>query len=130
MRFNINMDNKEQFERDLIVPEPGDYDLTIRNVPKLEKSKSSNNQICKLELEGETEGGKFVVFDNLVATDESQWKWYQCWRACGFSDEEITEGIELEDMRGLTLRARLSQEVYEGKPQARLKQYLYERDAQ
>jgi len=129
-RININMDDPSQYEKTFVVLEPGDYTFTITNRLKLEKSKTSENQICKIELSTELEDGTVAkVFDNLVQGEKSQWKWYQFFRACGFDDNAIKEGIDLDDLLQMTVRAKIKQEMYNGEPQARVSRYLYEGSA-
>lgn len=129
-RINIDMTDPTQYEKEFVVLEPGDYTFTVTNRPKLQKSATSDNQICKIELTTELEDGTTaMVFDNLVQGEKSSWKWYQFFRACGFGDAEITEGIDLDDLLQMTVRAKIKQEMYNGNPQARVARYLYEGSA-
>jgi len=126
-KINIDMNDPKQYEKEFVVLEPGDYNFTITNRLKFEKSKSSDNQICKVELTTELEDGTTSkVFDNLVYSPSAQWKWYQFFRACGLSDDEIKAGPDLEDFYQMSLRAKIKQTTYNGEPQARVAKYLYE----
>jgi hypothetical protein len=130
MKIQINMDDPSKFEKELVVPEPGDYDVIIDNRIKSEKAKSSGNMICKVELAGHLEDGTaFKVFDNLVQTEESQWKFYQFFRSLGFTDEDIAAEIELDDTYQMPLRVKLKQEIYKGEAKAKVARYLYEKTA-
>ncbi len=136
-RISLPMENGgAEYEKEFIVLEPGDYDFIVANRPTIEKSKSSDNQITKIELEHRTEDGQTVkVFDNLVHNEKGRWKTYQFLRALGFSKEEIAAGVELEDLYQLPLRAKIKQEIQKegsnaGEPRNVVKAYLYEKDAE
>ncbi len=128
-KINIDMSDPTQYQKEFVTLEPGVYDFTITNRLKLAKAQSSDNQICKVELTTQLDDGTTVkVFDNLVYSPSSQWKWYQFFRALGLSDEEIKEQPDLEDLYQMTLKAKIKQELYKGEPQARVARYLYEGD--
>ena len=58
---------------------------------------------------------------------KSHWKLYQFFRALGFGDAEIAEGIDLDDCYQMTVQAKVGQRIYEGEPQAQIKKYLFEK---
>ena len=134
-KIQVPMDGgSEQYEKSFTVLEPGDYEFVISNRPKLEQSKSSENMLVKLELEHTLEDGSTTkVFDNLVQTEKAYFKTFQCFRSCGFTEEDIKAGIELEDLYQLTCKAKVKQEIQTqgsaaGDPRNVIVRYLYEKE--
>jgi len=129
VKLNIDMSDPSKYQKEFVVPEPGIYELTVTNRLKIEPSKSSTNMITKVELTGELEDNtKFVIFDNLVHNENSQWKIYQFLRSLGFTNDEIGEGVDLEDCYQMTLKAKLTQELdNNGDKRARVARYLYDK---
>lgn len=103
----------------------GDYPVTI--VEAVETvSRSSGADMIKLTLDAEgPDGTTAKVFDYLVATPSSAWKVDAFRRALGV---EVVEGeaVELaaEDLVGLTLRARLRVEEFNGRQNNKIEAWL------
>ncbi len=117
---------------------PGKYVCEVENNLKVEQSKSSANQIVKVELrvtdDGEFKGRK--IFDNLVigATPETRsktdWKIAQFAVACGVCTKETINEIDLELFKGSTCEVDIGvkTETYNNETKAKnfVKQYLFE----
>ena len=129
-------DGGKKYEKEFIVLEPADYTFVIANRPKIEKAKSGDNNIVKMELEIEnSEGEKTKVFDNLLSPDneKGQWKWYQFLRSLGYTKEQIGSGIDLDDLYQLSGTVKIATEIQKqgsnaGEPRNVVKRYLYEKD--
>lgn len=127
-RINLTTENFSDLEKEFPVLEPGDYDFVVVNRLKSEKSKSSENNMIKVELETTlSDGQKTRVFDNLVLTKECEFKLFQFFKALGFNDEDIKSGIDLDNLYMMPLRAKVKQEIYQGEPKCKIARYLYEK---
>ena len=133
---NIPMDDGgESYEKEFVPVEPGVYEVEVVNALRVEKAASSGNNVIKVELkiltEGEEEGK--TIFENLALTKKSYYRFYQFARACGHSKEEITEGIDIANLQGVTLQVRTKQQTSEYQGETRIKpvvaRYLYEGSA-
>ncbi len=108
----IDSNNAENFEKKDFTPIPkGEYVFEIANDLVVEKAKSSDNMIVKVELacqdEGEFKGKK--VFDNIVLTKKAEFKLCHLALAAGTqTKEEMVEGVDLELFKGRLVRAEIS----------------------
>lgn len=103
----------------------GDYDVTIVEASET-VSRSTGADMIKLTLDSEApDGSTTKVFDYLVATPGSAWKIDAFRRALG---HEVVQGepVELaaEDLVGLTLRARLKVEEFNGRQNNKVEAWL------
>lgn len=132
----VNFSTKDFTElqkKDYPVLEPGEYQFTVANKLTFTKSKSSSNMLVEVQLQNDDAlGQKVLVFDNLVQLQTAEWKWYQFFRALGFTDADIAAGIDTDVIQGMSLRARVGQEPSQ-KDAAKMwnvvKEYLYEQTA-
>ena len=139
--LNVDTSNPELLKKRTFDPvPPGKYVCEVANDLVVTQSKSSTNQIVKIELrvvdDGEFKGRK--IFDNLIigATPETkaktEWKIAQFAIACGVYDKEtVKAGIDLELFKGTTAEVDVGNKVetYQGETRAKnfVKEYLFDR---
>ena len=109
--INVDTNNEELLKKPKYDPvEPGIYTLEVKNELKVTKSKSSDNQLIKVELIL-VDDPKKTIFDNLVLTEKSKWKLAQFCKSCGV-DSDDDGNIDLSLFQGLTCSASVKQEPY------------------
>jgi hypothetical protein len=127
-RINLSTENLGDLEKEFPVLEPGDYDFVVANRLKPEKSKSSENKLIKVELQTTTPDGQQIkIFDNLVLTKNCEFKLFQFFKSLGLSDDDIKQGVDLDSLYMMPLKARIVQEIYQDESKNRVKRYLYEK---
>ena len=137
--LNVDTSNPELLTKKNFDPVPsGKYVCEVANDLAVEQSKSSANQIVKIELriidDGEFKGRK--IFDNLVigATPESksktEWKIAQFAIACGVCTKDTINEIDLEAFKGCNCEVNISTKAntYNGETTQKnyVKEYLFE----
>jgi hypothetical protein len=110
----IDANNPNNFTGKQIV-DKGTYVFEIANDLQIVKSKSSDNNIIKVELRVQDEG-KFrgaVVYDNIALTPKSEFKLVHLAMAAGTQtkDEIKNDGIDLSLFKGATLQAEVDVEA-------------------
>ena len=127
---NIPMEDPGSYVKEFPRLEPGTYEMDIKNKLGLVTA-SSGNKMCEVQWTYTNEDGQeYVVFDRIVVSDGCHYRWYQFYRALGFSDDDIRAGdIQLEDLQGYTAQIRVGQELDQNKElRACVKRYLFEGD--
>jgi hypothetical protein len=129
-KVQFSKERQEECVKNFPVLEPGNYECTVSTRPKLVTA-STGAKMFEIELETiHPESGETTkIFDNLVMTEKSEFKIIQFLRSCGYTQEEIDEGIDMDDCYELSCTVKTTQEIYEGEPKHKVKRYLYESDA-
>jgi len=109
----------------------GEYECIISAIKITESQgeKTKGAPMLKLELtvreDVEQEGAKRKLFDNLIASESTQFKFFQLFGALGFEDgrefdsiDEIAEAIAYQPVR-----VKTKNEDYQGKPQTKVNFY-------
>ena len=140
--LNINTTNVDELlkKRNFDPIPAGLYTFEVANDLKIEKSKSSANQVVKLELvvqdEGDFRGRK--VFDNLVicadpaTRSKTDWKIAQFAVATGLYTKDTLDEIDLDAFKGAVLNAVVGVEAStnqitkEVKQKNKVKEYIFE----
>jgi len=112
----INVDTTEEaLKRPEYQPlEPGEYILEINNELKVEPSKNPNSQYDRIEVHlKEMDTGK-TVKDWLSMNPSMKWKLSQFVASSGVGEDENGQ-VDLEEFKGVTVTALVTQETYEKK---------------
>ncbi len=141
--LTIDTSNPDLLKKKVFDPVPaGVYICEIANDLIVEQSKSSTNQIVKIEMvvtdDGEFKGRK--IFDNLVigATPETrkntEWKIAQFAVACGVCTKDTLNEIDLEMFKGCncSVKVGVKAEIYQGETKQKnyVQEYLFEVEEQ
>lgn len=111
----VDGSNPANFESRASVIDKGRYVFEIANDLAVIKSKSSDNNIIKVELRCQDEG-KFkgaVVFDNIALTKKAEFKLVHLALAAGSqSKDDITSnGVDLALLKGCTVEVEVDVEA-------------------
>ncbi len=140
--LKVDTSSPDMFERpNFPVLEPGRYTFEVANDLKVQPSKSSNNQIVKIELRCVDDDHKgVVIYDNLVIGADAktrkscEWKINQFAASCGVIDPSNPSAeIDLEEFQGKVCEALVAQEIGKtasGRAVTRnvIEEYLYHKD--
>ncbi len=104
---NVDASNPSNFQTRKPIP-GGKYVFEIANDLVVEKAKSSDNNIIKVELrcddDGEHKGS--VVYDNIVLTKKAEFKLCHLVLAAGTqTKEEMASGVDLALLKGEMVEA-------------------------
>ena len=125
--INIDMSDPEKLKHGPPVCEVGIHEFTIKNRVGLVPCKPpSVNSMAKLELTIFIGDVEYIVYTQLVQVKGADFKWYQLFRSVGYDDAQITAGVDLADLQGLSGKCEIGQEIYQGNPKARVNKFLYE----
>jgi hypothetical protein len=113
MLIKIDASNEDNFKaKKLIVP--GTYVFCIAKVTP--KSSKAGNSMIVLEMkcqdDGEFRGA--TLFDNVVLTQNSEWKFIHLCLSAGFSKDEIKNGIEIEDIKDRYVKVKVGIQPKQG----------------
>jgi len=140
--LSVDVSNPDLLKKRSFDPVPaGTYVCEVENDLVVAASKSSDNQIVKLELriidDGEYKGRK--IFDNLIigSTPEvkakTEWKIAQFAIACGVCTKDTLNEIDLKMFKGTTCNVKVGvkTEAYQGETKAKnvVQEYLFDREA-
>lgn len=113
-------------QKEFSVPPIGEYNFIVVSVEKT-YSKSSGNPMLKVRLD--LQGAEGSVFDNIVLSEKVMFKIVTFFESIGLKKkgEEMKKTVgELADMAtGKEGRCKIIHEQYNGKTQARVKEYIY-----
>lgn len=115
----LNLDFSSVPSREAL-PE-GVYELQIAAVT--EKNSSTGNPMLAVEYDVLNVDGNRKVFDNYVLIDKCLWKVKELFDALGIDTSEIVD-IDPQELVGMTCKAKIIQEEYEGNTQNRIKKIL------
>lgn len=106
----VDTTNEDNFKPKSFKPIPkGEYLFEVANDLVVEKAKSSDNNIIRVELvcqdEGEHKGSK--VFDTIVLTNKAEFKLVHLALSCGSQskDDVKANGVDLGLIKGRVCRA-------------------------
>lgn len=91
--------------------EEGIYGLTIAKAE--ETTSSSGNPMLKLEFDVNDVEGNRKLWDNYVLIDKCMWKVKELFDALGIDTSAIVE-IDVSELVGLQVNAKVIQETYNG----------------
>ena len=98
--------------------EEGVYNLTIAKAE--ETTSSTGNPMLKLEFDVNGVDGNRKLWDNYVLIDKCLWKLKELFSALGFDTEAIVE-MDVAELVGLQVNAKVIQETYNGDVVNRIK---------
>jgi len=101
IKINPDVDENQTFE----ARPAGIYPLLLTNELKVEKAKTSENNIIKFEWKFNDEKGG-VVFDTLTLTSKAEFRIKQCAMACGVPMTADGD-IDLDDFVGASCNAQV-----------------------
>jgi len=129
----IPMDNPEAYEKGGLPIEPGTREFEIKNVPSIKTAKTEKGtKYVDLQLVcvADDDMNGRTLYDNIALTEKSYYRFYQFCRACGFTDEEIKEGVDVSVLQGTRLIVTSEQrpDTYQGETRMRavVKKYEYD----
>lgn len=96
----------------------GIYSLTIAKAE--ETTSSTGNPMLKLEFDVNGVEGKRKLWDNYVLIDKCLWKLKELFSALGIDTESIVE-MDVAELQGQTVNAKVIQETYNGDVVNRIK---------
>lgn len=101
--------------------EEGMYNLVVA---KVEETTSSNgNPMLKVEYDVQGVEGNRKLWDNYVLISSTMWKVKEFFVALGVDTEEIVE-MDVAELVGAELQAKVIQEMYQGEVVNRIKKVL------
>ncbi len=101
--------------------EEGMYNLVVA---KVEETISSNgNPMLKVEYDVQGVEGNRKLWDNYVLISSTMWKVKEFFVALGVDTEEIVE-MDVAELVGAELQAKVIQELYQGEVVNRIKKVL------
>lgn len=101
--------------------EEGVYQLQIAKVE--EKSSSTGNPMLSIEYDVVGVDGNRKLWDNYVLIDKCLWKVKELFDALGIDTAEIVE-IDVSELVGMEVQAKIIQEEYNGETVNRVKKIL------
>lgn len=101
--------------------EEGVYHLQIAKVE--EKTSSTGNPMLSIEYDVVGVDGNRKLWDNYVLIDKCLWKVKELFDALGIDTAEIVE-IDVAELTGLEVQAKVIQEDYNGETVNRVKKIL------
>jgi hypothetical protein len=114
MTVKIDTNNPELLKTPEFQPlEPGKYRFEVANDLKVENAKTGKQSpmiAVELRCVDEEHKGK-KVNDNIVLTQDTQWKFAQFCKACGIESDANGE-VDLSQFRGCVLEAEVSTEPF------------------
>jgi len=122
--MDFNFTEKKDFSP---VPD-GEYPVEIKKI-NLRQTRN-RNKMWNIEFEivaGEYEGRK--IWDNLVKTDNSEWKFQNLFIACGYGGDEVKNGGHVyvsdngDELLGKNLIVEVSTEEYNGEERNKIEKY-------
>jgi hypothetical protein len=116
MPINLNFSAAPKRE---LLPE-GIYLLTVAGA-EARTSASGKDQILLKFEELET---KAVMFENLTIQESSMFKVVEFFAAAGYDTSEDLPEFDPADLIGITVKAKVIQDVYEGETRNKVKKYL------
>lgn len=115
----LNLDFSSVPSREAL-PE-GVYELQVASAE--ETTSSTGNPMLKIELDVLDDDQNHKIWDNFVLIDKCLWKIKEFFEALGMDTSKVCE-IDSAELVGLTVKAKVIQDEYEGNPQNRIKKYL------
>lgn len=91
--------------------EEGIYSLTIAKAE--ETTSSTGNPMLKIEFDVNGVEGNRKLWDNYVLIDKCMWKLKELFDALGIDTEGIVE-MDVAELQGLQVNAKVIQETYNG----------------
>ena len=124
---NLDLDAKlpaSAERKEFAVPPIGEYDFCVMSA-ELTYSKN-NNPMYKVRMD--LAGADGSLFDNLVLTEESEWRLVTFFESIGLKKKGKPFNIGLRDAFtkcvGMEGRVKIKHELYNGKTQAKVAEYL------
>lgn len=114
----MKLDFSEVSELESKLIEEGEHDLTIKAAK--EKKSQNGTMMLVLDMVDEEEG---FTRDNVCLEGPGAFKAKQLCGALGLDEEEFA-GMDASDLVGMTVRADIIVEEYEGKEYSKVKKYL------
>ena len=115
----LNLDFSSVPSREAL--EEGVYNLRIANVE--ETTSSTGNPMLKVEYDVLGVDGNRKLWDNYVLIDKCLWKLKELFDALGVDTSEIVE-MDVTELVGMEVQAKVIQEDYQGTMQNRVKKIL------
>lgn len=115
----LNLDFSSVPSREAL-PE-GVYELSIAEAE--ETTSSTGNPMLKITLDVVDDEQNHKIWDNFVLIDKCLWKIKEFFESLGIDTTEIVD-IDPAELLGLTVKAKVIQDEYEGNVQNRVKKYL------
>ena len=112
-------------QKEFSLPPVGEYNFIVASLEKT-FSKSSGNPMMKVRLD--LQGADGCVFDNLVLSESAMFKVVTFFESIGLKKkgEALTKSIGdlADEAKGLEGRCKIIHEPYNGKMQAKVKEYI------
>jgi hypothetical protein len=99
--------------------EEGLYELTVAKAE--ETTSSTGNPMIKVEFDVDGFEGR-KLWDNFVLIEKTLWKVKEFFEAIGLDTEEVVE-MDVAELVGASMKAKVFQEEYNGDIQNRIKKY-------
>ena len=112
-------------QKEFSLPPVGEYSFIVVSIEKT-YAKSSGNPMMKVRLD--LQGADGCVFDNLVLSESAMFKVVTFFESIGLKKkgEALTKSIGdlADEAKGLEGRCKIFHEPYNGKMQAKVKEYI------
>lgn len=115
----INLDFSSVPSREPL--EEGVYELSVSAVE--EKNSSAGNPMISVTYDVTNIDGNRKLWDNFVLTEKSLWKLQEFFKALGLPTEEVVT-MDVSELVGACVNAKVIQELYQGDTVNRIKKYL------
>lgn len=88
-----------------------------------ETTSSTGNPMIKMEFDVQDVEGNRKLWDNFVLIDKTLWKVKEFFDAVGLDTSQLVE-MDVNELVGQTVNAKVIQEEYQGDMQNRVKKYM------